>query len=137
MENASKALIIAGAILLSILIISLGIFIFTQASNTIKSSGMSDAQIEAFNSKFTKYEGSRKGSDIRTLVQEVLANNNNDQASDETVVAIDGVVTLKGEVGSTSPNYGTLKNTKTYEVSFDYGNGGRVTTIHVNEAKNK
>ena len=29
MENASKALIIAGAILLSILLISLGIYIFT------------------------------------------------------------------------------------------------------------
>ena len=33
MENASKALIIAGAILLAILIISLGIMIYQQASS--------------------------------------------------------------------------------------------------------
>ena len=41
MENASKALIIAGAILLSILLISLGIMIFTQAQDATKNSGTS------------------------------------------------------------------------------------------------
>ena len=40
MENASKALIIAGAILLAILLISLGIMIYTQAQNTVQNSGM-------------------------------------------------------------------------------------------------
>ena len=36
MENASKALIIAGAILLAILIISLGILIFSQAHTSTR-----------------------------------------------------------------------------------------------------
>ena len=45
MENASKALIIAGAILLSILIISLGILIFSQAQDTINSINMSEQEI--------------------------------------------------------------------------------------------
>ena len=36
MENASKALIIAGAILLAILLISLGIMIFNQAQQIFK-----------------------------------------------------------------------------------------------------
>ena len=35
MENASKALIIAGAILLAILLISLGIYIFSQAQSVV------------------------------------------------------------------------------------------------------
>ena len=39
MENASKALIIAGAILLAILLISLGIMVFTQAQDVTKNSG--------------------------------------------------------------------------------------------------
>ena len=52
MENASKALIIAGAILLSILLISLGIMIFNQAQTTVQDSGMSQAEISTFNSKF-------------------------------------------------------------------------------------
>ena len=49
MENASKALIIAGAILLAILLISLGIMIFNQAQDTVNNSGMSQAEITAFN----------------------------------------------------------------------------------------
>ena len=36
MENASKALIIAGAILLAILIIGLGVFIFQKANRCSK-----------------------------------------------------------------------------------------------------
>ena len=75
MENASKALIIAGAILLSILLISLGIMIFTQAQDVVNGSGMNEAQVTAFNSKFTKYEGVQKGAMVRALVQEVQAVN--------------------------------------------------------------
>ena len=35
MENASKALIIAGAILLSILIIAIGMYIYNSSTNSI------------------------------------------------------------------------------------------------------
>ncbi|MEE0865899.1 MAG: hypothetical protein U0L98_03780, partial [Clostridia bacterium] len=60
MENASKALIIAGAILLAILIISLGILIFSQAQDTVGSVNMSEQEMMAFNNKFTAYEGTNK-----------------------------------------------------------------------------
>ena len=40
MENASKALIIAGAILLSILIIGLGMMVFNQAKEAMTGTGM-------------------------------------------------------------------------------------------------
>ena len=75
MENASKALIIAGAILLAILLISLGIMIFNQAQDTVSNSGMSEAQITAFNNKFLKYEGNQKGTMVKSMIQEVLATN--------------------------------------------------------------
>lgn len=76
MENASKALIIAGAILLSILIISLGILIFSQAQDTINSVNMSEQEIQAFNNKFTPYQGTRvRGSQVNALVQAVASNN--------------------------------------------------------------
>ena len=143
MENASKALIIAGAILLAILLISLGIMIFTQAQGTIKGAGMSEAQISAFNEKFTKYQGKQKGSTIRAMVQEVMANNNSEEASDETKVSINvanssvtgitipasPVVTLATTDGA-QPSYDSFSNTKTYEVSFGYLNG-RVAVIIV------
>ncbi len=55
MENASKALIIAGAILLAILIIGLGVFIYNQASNTISDTGMDQVAIRQFNGQFEPY----------------------------------------------------------------------------------
>ena len=145
MENASKALIIAGAILLSILLISLGIMIFTQSQSAIQNSGMSQAEVSAFNSKFTKYDGNHKGSEIRALVQEVLSNNNSDEATEETYVSINAdntfakglktsgnanIVTLAaGQNGQ--PTYGSdMANTKTYKVSFQYYNG-RVAIIDI------
>lgn len=76
MENASKALIIAGAILLAILIISLGILIFGQAQDTVESVNMSEQEKLAFNNKFTPYVGENKrGTEIDTLIQAVRANN--------------------------------------------------------------
>ena len=57
MENASKALIIAGAILLSILIISLGIMVYNNAKNTVGSSNLDKQEIQTFNSQWEQYEG--------------------------------------------------------------------------------
>ena len=76
MENASKALIIAGAILLSILIISLGIFIFNQASEVTKSSNLSEVEVLNFNEKFTSFEGNNvRGSEVNSLLNRIVQNN--------------------------------------------------------------
>lgn len=76
MENASKALIIAGAILLSILIISLGIFIFNQASEITKSSNLSEVEVLNFNEKFTSFEGTNvRGSEVNSLLNRIVQNN--------------------------------------------------------------
>ena len=56
MENASKALIIAGAILISILLISLGIVIYNSAKDAASTDQMDDFQVSAFNSKFKKVD---------------------------------------------------------------------------------
>ena len=67
MENASKALLIAGAILLCILIIAIGMFIYNSAQSTITESmnSMSTQEIEAFNNQFSGYEGVQSGSNIK------------------------------------------------------------------------
>ncbi len=131
MENASKALIIAGAILLAILLISLGIMIFTQAQGTIKGAGMSEAQVSAFNQKFTKYQGKQKGSTIRAMVQEVMANNNSEEASDETMVYISGPVVSLKTGANESPNFSKkFSNTEIYKVRYEYDKG-RVSGIIV------
>ena len=54
MENASKALIIAGAILLAIAIIGVGMFVFSNVSDTITGAAdMSEQEIAAYNQDFT------------------------------------------------------------------------------------
>lgn len=76
MENASKALIIAGAILLSILIIGLGMLIFNQAKDTIGRANLDQDTINALNSKFDSYIGDNvRGSNVKTLCNTVRDNN--------------------------------------------------------------
>ena len=79
MENASKALIIAGAILLSILLISLGIMVYTNSKDTVGSSNLSKQEIETFNSEWLSYEGKDKtAGEVRTMLQAVNASNANE-----------------------------------------------------------
>ena len=122
MENASKALIIAGAILLSILLISLGIMIFTQAQDTVTNSGMSDAEVEAFNNNYTKYEGKQKGTMVKSLINAVLANNSNENNAEKQV-------TING---SSTPKTSVIKNNITYYVVMENPNG-RISNIKVYE----
>ena len=82
MENASKALIIAGAILLSILIIGLGMMVFNNAKDAISGANLDDSKVAAINSKFENYLGPKvKGSNVKSLCD--LVKNNNLAADDE------------------------------------------------------
>lgn len=134
MENASKALIIAAAILIAIVLITVGVYIIGVGQDQIKNSGMSDIDKTAFNQKFLGYEGAQKGSVVRTIVNEVMAINNSSEASDESRVEITGVVKLEAEADK-QPDYGTLKNTQTYNISFVYSNG-RIKTINIQGSTN-
>ena len=59
MENASKALIMAGGVLIGILILSLATYLFVDLGSTSAEIHAKNAeqQITEFNSKFTAYEG--------------------------------------------------------------------------------
>ncbi len=131
MENASKALIIAGAILLAILLISLGIMIFNQAQDTVNNSGMSQAEITAFNNKFLKYEGTQKGSVVKSLINEVLATNQT--LSDTEKVKV--TVAKKGngteiKTATATPTTSAVDTAQSYTVKLTYSNG-RVTQIDI------
>lgn len=76
MENASKALIIAGAILLAIVIISLGLIVVNNVRNVTDNTNLSEQEIQSFNAKFTSYEGdSVAGSRVNSLIQQVISTN--------------------------------------------------------------
>ena len=74
MENASKALIIAGAILLAILLISVGIIVI-RAIDPVNQQAKDSAEtmaIESYNAQFIKYEGEKvNGSTVKSLINTV------------------------------------------------------------------
>ena len=76
MENASKALLIAGAILLAILIIAIGMFIYSSAQSNVESSitQMTTQEVQAYNSQFTSYEGMQAGANVKALLGRLIGN---------------------------------------------------------------
>ena len=73
MENASKALIIAGTIIIVMIVIAAGMYLFNSAGGLSASvqSKWSDDEILNFNRQFTKYEGTQKGSSVKELIETV------------------------------------------------------------------
>ena len=78
MENASKALIIAGAILLSILIIAIGMYIYNSSQQSIQGAAaqIGEQDIQAFNQTWEMYEGAQTGANIKTLISKLSTNYN-------------------------------------------------------------
>ena len=137
MENASKALIIAGAILLAILLISLGIMIYNQAQGVVDGSGMSEAEVQTFNSKLQKYEGKKSGVLVKSMMNEVLANNTEEGAPQVKVTnggadsAATIYVTARADGSEpTIQNSGEIKNGTDYTVTLVY-TGSRISEIQV------
>lgn len=138
MENASKALIIAGAILLSILIISLGIMIFNQAQDAMSNGGMSEAEVSAFNNKFIKYQGeNQKASVIKNLVQEVNVSNGQEENSDvgRQVKILDqtgdNAVNQKSSTVPFTYTSNGIKNSVLYTVEISDYQNGRISEITI------
>lgn len=138
MENASKALIIAGSILIAILIISLGIYIFKQYSSFAKENAdLSKQEISAFNSKITGYLGDGiSGSQVNALLQYCLANNMSANSSGETYKCI--TVTVPDKNGNTitsvtnnSENYTKVETGTYYTVEATADANGLLTQIKV------
>ena len=132
MENASKALIIAGAILLAILIISLGIMIYNQASGVVNNNAMNEVDISTFNNKFTQYEGTNvRGAQVKALVQQVVTNNisNSEDASRKVQINSTDVTSASSvKIGNKEISTG-----KTYTVTTSTGSTGLVNDITISE----
>lgn len=144
MENATKALIIAGAILISILIIALGVMIYNNASGTVDSADMTDTEIQAFNSKFTQYMSDNMSStEVESLIKAVQASNETEYSSgsDRYVQII--VYDNTGFSGSNYTSYGSNTNyvssntVKTvisshyYTYQYDYSSSGLINKIEI------
>ncbi len=74
MDNASKALIMAGAILISLALVGLGVYIYSLAGSygDIASSTLGAAEAEMANKQISNYEGNKvKGSTVQAFLDKV------------------------------------------------------------------
>ena len=137
MENASKALIIAGAILISILLISLGIMIYNQAKDAATETSMDDFTISAFNSKFTQYGGEVNGSKVRSLINDVFSSNASASASGNGhTIEIDGGANVWCDAGGTTFSKGKLSDIKVnqkYTVTCSRAGSGTANAGYINK----
>ena len=131
MENASKALIIAGAILLAILIISLGIMIYNQASGVVDSNAMDEVAVTSFNEKFRQYEGQNiRGANIKALINSIAQNNLSNQGDESKQVELVFDGTSKGKITSSSGI--SVQTGKSYTVTCDTdGESGYINKVTV------
>lgn len=136
MENASKALIIAGAILLSILIISLGIMVYNNAKNTVGSASLDKQEIETFNSQWQTYVGSNKtASEVYSMMSAVVASNASETKSGanrwvnvtNTGTAVKTVPTSTPTVTPSMP-----ASNQTYTISAGYAANGLIVCLDWN-----
>ncbi len=118
MENASKALIIAGAILISILLISVGVLVMNSI-NPMKDSAQKRSETmasESFNAQFTSYEGEQSGSQVRAMFSAVNASNAANPDHQVKVVKDDGTTEIKNASG-----YATNKKYTIEIITYDAG----------------
>ena len=119
MENASKALIIAGAILISILLISVGIIVMNAINNPVQQgASAADSQaVEIFNGKFTGYGGAhQKGTTIKALYTATHST----RRPDGTEITWDG------------PEMPDIESNAEYSVGFSYDAEGYIESVNVN-----
>lgn len=151
MENATKALIIAGAILISIVLISVGVSIVTGATGTIDEGlGQMDQQEKnMFNQKFEAYEGRQTGTQVKSLLTQINSNNLSNYEVDGKVISIEyegiGSENLTGSIqleeqtpdaiqimsSSIATLRASINTGATYTVTLNYGSHGLIELIKI------
>lgn len=138
MENASKALLIAGALLIAILLITIGIAIYNSAGGILNQgrTALTGQELMMFNQKFTAYEGIISGTSLRALVDVVNSNNADKTSNPPVTIAGEGVKQGTEKDGYISNYECTANSLQKYnaEITKDT-DSGQVRSISVTKAK--
>lgn len=127
MENASKALIIAGAVLLAILLISMAIMILNQGVGLFNNNdATTEMAVTSFNQKFEQYLGDNvRGANVNSLLNAIKTNN---MSTDDTSRQI----SITGACGTDASAYTKAATGSTYKVTVTkYTSGGLIQTIDI------
>lgn len=125
MDNASKALVMVGAILIAVMLISLGVFLFTYARDQAEGQTqvMDATVVAAFNEQFLSYCGNDiRGTSVKSLITKVQASN---AQNPDFPVETTGIISASA-----------VDSDKTYTVTESYDTDGHIKqlAIKVNSA---
>ncbi len=133
MENASKALIIAGGILLALLILSVLIYVGTTLSNMANQQNQSKQleQTAEFNRTYEAYNRSRLyGTDVISVVNRAIDYNKQLDADEEEYFINIVIITLEGKTYTITTDAGmdlnNYKNSKFTCTGLEDGTSGVV-----------
>lgn len=131
MDNASKALIIAGAILIAVMLVSLGVMLYNTAAGVAETTiGSVEALgVSGFNAQFETYLGTGKSkSQAVGLISKVIANN----ANNDVEIKIGGKTSVQ-DLSATRDSINAKKN-KVYDISVgNYYKDGTIESITITE----
>ena len=141
MENASKALIIAASVLITIMLIAFGVTIFNNATSNDATSNLDTAEISMFNQKFERYADEKMGSEVKSLISFAISNasenkdepsklptvilNNENNENNEIIIAEESNIDKLGNIRK------NIVSTHTYTVNLEYGSSGLVNKITI------
>ncbi len=127
MENATKALLIAGAVLIVILLIGVGMLIFNSSTQPVQTAvtQMSAQDKSIFNAQFENYAGTQNGTSVRTLLANVISSNASydAQVSANSKTTANDISTLRTQVSLS----------KKYTVTLGYSADGLVNSVTYSE----
>lgn len=128
MENASKALIIAGAILISIVLVSVGVIVVNSLDPNKATKEFDQYTIDQFNNNFVSNSGNNvRGTSVRTLLGHVITSNSSNEESEQVKV------NSKTASADISALRNAVINSHTYTVSLTYRTNGLVETITITD----
>lgn len=132
MDNASKALIMAGAVLISIALVGVGVYIFSSTNTMVGGANqqLDDAAAQMTNSTLGQYAGTKvRGSTVKQLFEKARISNVNE------TLPVKITVTLEGKDITSSLSTADVVDTKYYTVKITdaQGDDGYYDKIEVTE----
>lgn len=153
MENVTKALLIAAAVIVVLVIIGLGMYYLNMGQDAMDTSSdtLDSAKILAMNADLKNYQGMQNGSIVKSMVEIINAHNGKYANEPDFCVLINGAATEEFAVnGATTPSVknfdrGTnsaagviykptnVKAGNKYRVTFDYTTGGLIANVRIKQ----
>lgn len=133
MENASKALLIAGAILICIVLISVGMLVLNSTTDVTDQVGdiTTSQAAQSFNSNFTGYAGTQKGSSVRQLLGAVAASNQTQVTGGNHIITVTFNGTTSDDGSTITGLMSAIVNSQTYTVNITGMTDGYVSAISI------